>query len=202
MANPADLRRINEHLRNQVNDLTGERDEYRRLYEAELVENRQLATIRANLRNHYQRAIDQNARLKNRITQLKELLSKYDPKMYRKGWDDICAQTRRKRKSEYREVFDRALEIVPECKRAKVEMCLGSEKVKYTWSKANMAECRESARRRGFTVNNPETDESENEYDEEGTDNRSPQRLKQEIIHVMDRFRISQDAYHELQKTM
>ena len=202
MANPADQVRVIQHLRNQVNDLRQERDEFRRLYEAELVENRQLARIRQNLRTNYQRCIDQNNRLKERVQDLKKILSKHDPKLYRKGWEEICPQTRRKRKIEYREIFDRSLETVPECKKAKVELRLGNDKIKFTWSKNHMAQCRASARRRGFTVYDPESDGSDNEYDEEGIDDRSPERLKQEIIHVMDRFRISQEAYDELQKTL
>ena len=193
---------INE-LRKQVDDLTQERDQYRRLYEAEVVENEQLSTIRKNLRTNYQLALNQINRLKLRIQDLKEVLAKHNPKIFRKRWDEVSAQTKRKRKNDYREVIDNALETIPECKKAKLEIYLGHDKVKFTWSEEDMAKCRNSARQKGFGIIDPAalSSDDENDIDEESK-KIVTSRLKEEVIHVMDRYRISQDAYHEMQQTL
>ena len=203
MAGGGDAQRTIRTLRDQVEDLTRERDQYRRLYDAEVIENQDLARIRTNLRANYQTLLNQNNRLRNRVTNLKEQLSKYEPKIYRKNWNHICAQTRRKRKLEYRGVFDSALQIIPECKKAKVSLALGHDRVKFDWSPDDLAKGHDEMRQKGIPVRDPPPIESEDDSeDDDPTDTRLPERVNEEIIHVMDRYRISQDAYHELQQTL
>ena len=203
MAGGGDPQRIIENLREQVQNLTQERNQLRRLYDAEVVENEQLARIRQNLRTNYEACLNANNRLRNRIGQLKAQLAKHEPKNYRKKWEDLCVQTRRKRKAEYHQVFDSALQTVPECKKARIHLSLGHDRIRFEWSTDDMANCRDAMRQKGISVPDPPPVESEDESDEtDTTDTRSPQTIKEEIIHMMDRYRISQDAYHELQQTL
>ena len=203
MAGAVDTQRIIANLREQVDQLRNERDNYRRLYDAEVVENEDLARIRKNLRANYQALLNQNNRLRERIQGLKEEFVKYHPKMYRKNWNDASAQTKRKRTIEYRSVFDSAMQIVPECKKAKLSLAVGNNRLKFKWSPEDLSKGRETMRQKGFPVRDPPPIESDDASEtDDPTDTRSREFVHEQIIHVMDRYRISQDAYHELQQTL
>ena len=126
-----------------------------------------------------------------------------------------CDCTKRQRLSEYRHILFRTIQHkIPQCKRAQIGLWFDGKVVNYTWKSKDF---REKYTQRATPFNfHPHADHSyasskliEYSSDEEDfsdidyssifdSDGNWQKRHKRSIIHVMDSYRISHEAYHEL----
>ena len=124
-----------QNLRDQVNNLTQERNHFRHEYRQQLQRSRNLGNLNNNLRqrcdrldNENQNLNDQNQDLNQEVIDLRNQVRDDRPKIYHKRWDEVARQTQRKRKAEYFNVIDRAIAKIPECKKAKTRFAFGKGK--------------------------------------------------------------------------
>ena len=103
-----------QHMRDQVNNLTHERNNFRRELRNEVAQNRNLNRVGNNLRRRCDTLERQNQILTDVNKHLRDKLKPINPK---KQWSRIGQQTKRKRKADYFEIFNDALKRIAECKK-------------------------------------------------------------------------------------
>ena len=193
-----------QNLREQVNDLRQERNHFRQEYRQQLQRSRNLGNITNNLRqrcqlleNENDDLNDQNQDLNQEVIALRNQVQDDRPKIFHKRWDQVARQTQRKRKAEYFTVIDRAIGKIPECKKAKLDIRIGTENISMKWSLEQMQAHRETLKRQGFTIRDPpiyQDDESDSELESQPQTQKKKRRL---VVSLMDEFKLSQKGYHE-----
>ena len=195
---------IIQNLRRQVENLTRERNLSRREIADHAEENRNLMrranVLRRqcrNLQTNIDDLTDENNDLHQQNQNLNNRLQNYKPKIFHKFWNNITAQTKRKRKAEYNGMFDDVLYRIPECKKAKLSLRLGNENVHFKWTLQNMQTHRNGLRADGHTIRDPGIlPEDESQSDEE-VSVQDVKKRKRSVVSLMDEYKLSQKGYHE-----
>ena len=199
---------IIQALRNQVHALTQERRQLRQQVTNLNNDNRNNIRVTTDLRTRVRDLERDNNTLQNQkdvLSQekddLNEQLNFFKPKICQRHWQNVTRQTKRKRKSDYNEILDRAIKNIPECKKAKVHLRLGQENVQFKWNIAEMRQHRDSLRRQGFNIIEPTilSDDEKSDSDRIETDEERKKR-RRKVVSMMDQFKISQKGYHEFRK--
>ena len=150
--------------------------------------------------------------LEDEIRNLTEENSSNSPVIVKKCWKNLKPRGKFKRKAKYKDVLDKSVKCITECKRAKVTLSLGEDDINLKWTDQEMSTHREQL---GITL--PTSDQnSESSADEANTENNEPnsnrnyevfdsecrftKRHKRTIITTMDQHRVSHRAYHALRK--
>ena len=194
-------------LRDQVRDLTNERNVFRRELRQEIARNRILTRNTNNLRREVNQLQTENDdlqterdNLNQNIAALNRNINRQKPRNHNKLWGTVGNQTKRKRKADYHALFDETLQKIPECKKAKIELRLGSEDVNFKWSLFQMQQHRDRLRNQGLVIRDPiiqpldETDNSDNEQENDARNKRK----RRGVVSLMDKFQLSQRGYHEI----
>ena len=152
----------------------------------------------------------ENLKLRGDLEEMRQHLK--EKNKYRKPWSEIKDhKTKKRRISEYKSVIQSSiLKSIPECTRANLSLSLDGQNVNIALnrnelmgSEGNNAAVRSSSEHR-YSSNKPE---SENFGEPDTTsqicriydgDGKFLRRHKCRMIYVMDKFRISHQAYHEL----
>ena len=181
-------------IRQELNDVNNENRNYIRATRDLRLRIRDLERDNGNLQN-------QNNNLNQEKEDLSDQLKFFKPKICQRHWTDVTRQTKRKRKSDYNEILDRAIKNIPECKKAKISLRLGEENVRFKWSIDNMRQHRESLRRQGFNIMEPRilSDDERSDIDALQTDEEKKKK-RRKVVSMMDKFKISQKGYHEFRK--
>ena len=198
-----ELQRTKEEVNNYKNVYRIERDD-RRLQEARAnmlqIDNVQLQEDKDNLNE-----------------QLQDFRAHINAFTIRKGykkWANLKSPvSRAKRKSQFRRCLDQAMMHLQEVTRARVQLRIGKDDISLVWARNHFRFLRNRGRNilnqpranNQYTLNDSQSeDDVENEISEpdaflsDGTWN--DVHIKR-IIHVMDLFKISHEAYHELRMT-
>ena len=193
-----------QNLRRQVDNLTRERALARREILAHTEENRQLTRQSNNFRRQCEELREnlddlnhENNDLHQQVQNLTGRLQNYKPKIYHKFWNNITAQTKRKRKAEYNGMFDEVLHRIPECKKAKISLRLGDEDVSFKWNIREMQTHRNNLRAAGNTIRDPQILPDDESQSDEEVSAQDKKKKKRSVVSLMDEYKLSQKGYHE-----
>ena len=217
--------RILQHLREELAQTKQELNNYRHLYRNERNDRRE-QEARANALQIENVQIEED---KDEIQdQLQQCRTHIDAFKIRKGyktWGELKSSTSRaKRKSQFRRCLDQSMLHLHEVKRARVQLRVAKEDIVLVWAQNHFRYLRNRARnilnpppqnniqRRAPTIDDADPEEVDSENDDaipnsetepdaflsDGTWN--DVHIKR-IVHVLDMFRISHEAYHELRMT-
>ena len=186
------------NLRDQVQNLTNERNGYRRELRQETNRNRILRQQLVDLQRQNDGLQHDKDNLNQDIADLNRIVNNQKPRVPKKLWDQVGQQTRRKRKADYQSLFDDTLNKIPECKKAKVELRLGFNDVKFKWNLIQMQGIRDTLRNQGLRFRDPVI-QPEDESDGSDNDDLDKARKKRRtVVSLMDKFQLSQRGYHEM----
>ena len=139
--------------------------------------NRRLLDNLKNVRNNYiliEREHQEIAQEKdNLIIQLRRLQARkehFEPIIFRKKWDKLeSSKTKLKRKRKYKEIVDKSLRYITECKRAKLSLTVGKSDINLKWSEKEVRKHRWTFRDNNLLphTNDSESMSSDNETDED-----------------------------------
>ena len=203
--------RIVANLRNQLHEAQRDMRAYRNLYRNERTDRRQQQRHCNELEQTLGNFFDENEALKNEIDFLRRHVSLFEVPKPKKKWHQLrSGNSIGKRKSEYRQCLNQSMIHLHEVKRARVQLRIGKKEIVFIWCQNELKEMRNNLK------NNIKSNERKNnDYDDTITDtddicedhdaflpdgNWNEAHLRK-IIHVMDVFRISFQAYHELWMT-
>ena len=197
---------------------------YNNPYRKECVKNTYLRKEIQKLKKYLQKSQKKCERLIVRLFSVtnegsNEFVHKGKLSRKRKSWTQAkCDRTKRQRLSEYKHVlFDTIQKNVPQCRRAQLGLWLDGKSVNYCWKGKDFQKSK-SSRSAGKPFNfAPRSDHSyacsklidyDSEDDEDfadidyasifDADGNWQQKHKRSIIHIMDSYCISHEAYHEL----
>ena len=195
---------IVQNLRNQVQVLTQERNNFRRELREETRENQNLRQVFVNVRRRcrqLQQSNDdlqtENDNLNQQVLDLNNQIQNDRPRIFHKLWENVGKQTKKKRKAEYTGLFSSVLDKIPECKKAKVDLKLGHDRLSLKWSCEDMQNKRDALRANGHRFRNPvilPSDESDSDNDNAAN---AKKEKRQSVVSLMDEFKLSQRGYHE-----
>ena len=202
-------------LRNQLAQSKNQTAQYKNLYRRERQENR----VVVNLNNQLQR---QNNQLQQEIDNLHDQLQDLEnhvnsfrfPKVYKKYHELKSPVGRAQRRSQFKRCIEQSLIHIQEVKHATVKLRIGSKDVELFWSENELKNLRwigQNIVGEGPGNDSTSDEESDIENDKQfdsGLDNNetdpflsngkwNPTHVKK-IVHVLDLFHISLEAYHEL----
>ena len=190
---------------------------YRFLYKSECQKNKVLQSQIIELRNKCNEHEFNVQQLRRKLRNVNNLDKTLPVTRKRKAWCKItCERTKRQRISQYSDfVFSTIKDNVPQCRRAQLCLCLGDKMVNYSWKSKHFRMNNFNTKTKSlveiehsYATKPVDKDAEEDEdfinvdyreiFDSEG--NWQPNH-KQRIINVMDSYRISHKAYHELRHT-
>ena len=153
-----------------------------------------LQTEVAEVRNQNRQLLDQLGVIERANEQLKTRLTKLKPKRHYKTYMALSSKgARQHRKREYKTIFDNVLEPMSDISGANINVKIGSENVNFLWKRPQPNQNQQS------------DDEDDNDldmfnvgtsdiFDDEGN---FVKPFLRSIVHVMDKHKISHEAYHE-----
>ena len=152
-----------------------------------------LHTQVADFRNDNVDLVNQINTLERRNRDLKEKLTKFQPNHHYKPYSDLASTSgRQNRRKDYRRIFNNVLDTMTDISRANINVYLGGETFNFLWRK-NQPD----------PVPGTDNDDSDSEiFDVAHSDIFDPEGnyvkpFLRSIIYVMDKHKISHEAYHE-----
>ena len=182
---------LNEQLTQKDNDLA----QLRAANNTQVARINNLVTENADLRKNNAELIDQLRNIERKNEQLKVKLSKFKPHPHYKSYTQLVSKSRKQhRKRECKKIFDNVLELMSDISRANINVRLGSENVNFLWKR--------NQPNQGQGPDDEDTDDLNDTFDVEqseifDTDGQYVKPFLRSIIHVMDKHKISHEAYHE-----
>ena len=177
------------HLNGQI---TVKNDEIRRLRASNhrhVVQINNLDTQLDQLRTNNNDLLQQIRLLERRNDQMKLQLREVQPAKHYKSYRQLASiNGRQHRKREYRSIFDKVLETMSDISRANINVKLGDENVNFLWKRAQPNQAQGHDEVEMFDAGQSEI------FDEDGN---YVKPFLRSIIYVMDKHKISHDAYHE-----
>ena len=201
-----ELKRSRENLMQSQKEVR----EYKHLYLASNKEQKFLMDQLENEKKNRELTIQENVKLKADLDDLREKLKQKNK--HRKAWPDIKDhKTKKRRISEYKSVIEsNILRNIPECTRANLTLSIEGKNMNIGFTSNDLARLHmgnnsqrsssehnySSDKRQAANVRPPETNNTTSAiYDGDG---KFLTKHKSRMIYVMDKFRISHQAYHEL----
>ena len=182
------------HLRQQLNQTTNDLNRYKAGFQAQIDQKAQLQLELADLRN-------QNANLTNNINllqrsceNLKKDLSKFKLSSHYKSYSELNSKSgKQKRRGQCRDVFYSVCSSISDISSASFNLQFGNDKFNFMWKRDNQHQ----------VANQSESENDEDNYNVSHGDkfNSNGQFVSQylrSIIYVMDKHKISHEAYHEV----
>ena len=191
------------HMYNQVNhiahlndQITVRDDEIRRVREENtrhIAHINNLETQIAQLRNDNTELLDQIGQLERRNDEIRGTLRKLKPTRHYKPYTQLASKVgRQHRKREYRNIFDNVLEPMSDISRANISVKLGDDNVNFVWKRPQAQDSDddddEETLAESFDVTQSDIFDTQGNY---------VKPFLRSIIYVMDKHKISHDAYHE-----
>ena len=206
--------KIIEKLRNDVVKFQNERKFFHKKYQEECVCSKNLQKQITDVRNVCQKLRKEVDSLRQRLPLVQRESGKRKNRK-RKAWCRLtCDRTKRQRILKYGDkVFSTLKNHVPHCRRAQLTLCLGLKHVKFCWkgkelqseSPAHTPLLNFHSKDDHLYASNPpensieDADFTDIDYSKIFDNDGNWQNLhKRGIIHVMDTYCISHEAYHEL----
>ena len=210
-------------LRQELQTARDDLNKYIDLYRRERSDRREQESICINLRKENHDLLQNNELLHERLDKVMQHIDNFQiPKPYKK-WENLqSAATKAKRKCQYHRCLEQSMMYLHEATRARVQLRVGEKEVFFVWSTNDLCMLRNQAKTwEGLSTNNNQSSSNEgNEfidaYDSEDEDqiqsvdtdldvylpngSWNTTHLRR-ILHVMDIFKISYKAYHELRMT-
>ena len=194
---------------------------YKFLYSQESRENKTLQKKLKEINKNYKILQTKYDELCSKLSDMCPYDDKSRCKRKRKSWTNVkCDRTKRQRWNDYGKVMFKTLsKNVPQCKRAHLSLSLGNKTVNYMWKcsqfkdetdtlssisvenfKANLDHSYASSKLVNADMHEDEFEDIDygSTLDSEGN---WQKKHKRSIISVMDSYRISHEAYHELRHT-
>ena len=213
------------NLRNQLRQSRINAQNYVALYRNERTDRRQQEQRCRQLEQQIIELIEQNDSLRQDLDECVQHIDSFQiPKPYKK-WEELQSPvSKAKRKADYRNCLEQSMMYLHEAKRVRVQMLIGKQEIFLVWSQNELRRLRNDAKNirlprvlnaaqgansspnRNVTTSNDSEDEDSIEQGESDPDAFLPDGTWnilhiRRIIHVMDMFKISYRAYHELRMT-
>ena len=206
--------RILNQLRDELQRTKYELNNYKNVYRNER-DDRRIQEARANfLQTENLELQEDKDNLNEQLQEFREHINAFRIRKGYKTWANLKSPvSRAKRKSQFRRCLDQAMMHLHEVTRSRVQLRIGKEDIVLVWAKNHFR----YLRNRGRNIlnnrrqnNDPTLNESQSE-DDMDNDVSEPDAFLSDgtwnevhikrIIHVMDLFKISHEAYHELRMT-
>ena len=212
------------NLRQQLQEVKDELAQYKGMYRNERRDRRQQEERCQMLQQQVLDVGNEKNLYRDKLYQCREHINSFKVPKPLKRWSSLRSPiSRAKRKSQYRKCLDQSMMHLHEASRVRLQMRVGNEEIVIIWSQDDLRNFRAAARivvrphvqipgnvananaqlpnQRIESEDDDTIDESE-DYPDAFLTNGSwnPVHLKR-IVHVMDIFKISQLAYHELRMT-
>ena len=214
---------ILQTLRGQLETAKTDLKNYKFLYQEEVARNREAAQRIEHLELQNLNLTRENKSLQNRLEAFQEnSIAMQVPRGYKKYHQLKSPTAKARRRAQFKRCLNQSLMHLHEVKNVQVKLIIGDKDVNFSWCQNDLRNLR--AMLVGQDVNNDNNDEhNEMEVDDnnqllagdEDLENNeqaehpdpflpdgkwNPQHIRR-IIHVLDIFHISHDAYHELRLT-
>ena len=215
---PEERLKLIEHLTHELAEGKKERKHYQYLYKEQCVQNKNIQKKLVALKKKVSKLDSELSAMQSKVGVHIPKYSGDRSKRKCKAWCRLrCEKSKRVHISEYRQhVFSTIQENVPHCKRAHLSLCLTGQNVNFNWNGEQLKKVHTPheaptnfGSRDDHLYAKPEHPEiNEHDHDEEITDvdyskifdceGNWQRNHKRSIIHILDTFRISHQAYHEL----
>ena len=204
-------------LNSDLLEIKKERNHYKFLYREQWKERNKYVQELKHLNTCILNLKTENEILRSKLNDLPDINRVQRRKHKRKAWCKLtCEKSKRQRICEYgKSVFSTLRNHVPHCKRAHLSLCLSSQSVNFHWKGPQLQRKYETNGNKHMInfgskddhlyAKIPSIDHDNNTdlidvdyakiFDSEGNWQKMH---KRRIIHVLDTFRISHEAYHEL----
>ena len=197
--------RVITNLREQLRQCQEDMRAYRTLYRNERNDQRQQQQRCQELEDTLGNYLDQNESLRDKLHLCQNHIALFEVPKPKKKWDDLkSGNSIGKRKSEYKHCLDQAMMHLHEVKRAHIQMRIGKNEIVFVWCENELKKLRRNLANR--LSNDADLNDTDSNSDAADADAFLPDGDWNEIhlrkiIHVMDVFKISFQAYHELRMT-
>ena len=182
------------HLNDQITFKNNELAQLRASHTRRITEIDALNTDLEVVRNNNVELLNQINALERTNRQLKDRLRQLKPKQHYKSYTDLVSKSGRlHRRREYKTVFSNVLDLMSDISRANISVKLGTENVTFVWR-------RDAQNNVQGTVNDSEEDEDIFDVSQSDIFDQDGNYVKpflRSIIYVMDKHKISHEAYHE-----
>ena len=214
--------RIMQQLRDELEIAKQELNNYKHIYQTEQ-DDRRIQEARANfLQTENVQIEEDNENLNQQLQELRRHINGFAIRKGYKKWAQLKSPvSRAKRKSQFRRCLDQSMMHLHDAftvKRARVQLRIGREDIVLVWARNHFRYLRNRGinilnnNQQNVNVNNINISDSDSQSEEDiehgesdpdaflpdGTWN--PVHIKR-IVHVLDLFKISHEAYHELRMT-
>ena len=199
-------------LRDNLLHAQKEAKHYKYLYQTQCVDTNDMRKKITKLMKQAERNKTQKAKLEKHLRNFNEFYDTLPVTRKKKDWCHVkCECTKRQHITEYgKSVFTTIQDNIPQCRHAELCLCLGDKTVKYSWLSKHLKLGNTSVTEMlsyddhsyvARPLHVPEEDDDlididyQQIFDSQGNWQSSH---KRNIINVMDSYRISHEAYHEL----
>ena len=207
-----------QNLRNSELQAKRETRHYKLMYSTQCKQIKSLKRDLKTVRKQFEKLQIRFLKLRETCPKVHDGLEPKSTHRKRKCWSNIkCEHTKHQRLNECAELLLKTIkQHVPQCKLAHMSLCLGEKSVNYTWQRHHLqSETLDDSSHEIFNFtpkadhsyaspklvkSQPENDDLENIdyasiFDSDGN---WQKQHKRSLINVMDCYRISHEAYHEL----
>ena len=195
--------RVIANLRQQLLQCQEDMRVYRTLYRNERDDRRQQQHHCQELEDTLVNYLDENESLRDQVHLLHQYISLFEVPKPKKRWDSLkSGNSIAKRKSEYRHCLNQAMMHLHEVQRARIQLRIGKNEIVFIWCQNELRKLRNNLRSSHNTHQEINDDSDNDEMSVHGDafmpDGEWNEMHLRKIIHVMDIFKISFQAYHEL----
>ena len=153
-----------------------------------------LETEIVGLRDNNRELLLQLETLERNNKQIKGRLKKLKPTAHYKSYTQLASKSgKHHRRREYKKIFDNVLEPMSDISRANINVRMGPENINFLWKRQDPTQNEETDDEDGNLVEMFDVEQS-NIFDPDGN---YVKPFIRSIIYVMDKHKISQEAYHE-----
>ena len=193
------LQQVNRDLSNNLKEKNTQLDNLKVQFNREVNAKIILQNSLARIERENQNLLQQIDNIEQRCKELKAELEKYNITTHYKSYSQLNSKSgRQRRKRDCKRIFENVLKNAGEITSANISLKLGTDNLDLLWGKEQLDAIRGHSN--PTNPNNPENSRNElsvetNIIDAEG--NFRDSYLKS-IIYVMDKHKVSHDAYHEI----
>ena len=208
-------------LQKQLEESRNDLRNYKYLYRNELAENSKNVKTIKDYDEVNQRLLREKSELDDKISNLQEHMNAMKiPKGYKKYHQLKSPTAKARRRAQFKRCLNQSIAHLHEIKNAQVKLIIGDKDVNLSWCENDLRELRNGLRQLNEAADDPNLDAQNNRPFAGDEDFEDAERITgahapdpflpdgkwntqhiQRIIHVLDMFGISHEAYHELRLT-
>ena len=214
--------RVLVNLRNQLQEVKNDLKIYNNLYKTERAEKTQLENVQRELIVENRKLLEANDLLRNQLDDVNKHMDAFQVPKPHKKWGNLkSTASKAKRQSQYRRCLDQSLMYLHEAQRARLQLRIGEKEIFFIWSKNDLSRLRRKRKNLERVNRNSDPNETNGEQSDHEADSEDDDIIGQSetdpdaylangawneihlmrILNVMDLFKISYKAYHELRMT-